>query len=200
MAKRTPFLKDPIRLAAAAAFVVALVGFTVFAAANGNAEFLFYAATMVVIAGVVLAVDRVVGLSVLVIAGLLAWAVLHLAGGNVPAGEAGVLYNFRPAPWLPKYDQAVHAFGFAVATLLSWECLRHALAKRSDRELRPTMGLVFACVLMGMGLGALNEVVEFVAVLTMPETNVGGYMNTGWDLVSNLAGAMLAGAWIWLRG
>ena len=75
MAKRTPFLKDPIRLSAATLFVVALVGFTVFAAANGNAEFLFYAGTMVVIAGVVVAVDRVVGLSAVVIAGLLAYIV-----------------------------------------------------------------------------------------------------------------------------
>ena len=53
---------------------------------------------------------------------------------------------------------------------------------------------------MGMGLGALNEVVEFVAVLTMPETNVGGYTNTGWDLVSNLAGATAMGVYIRLCG
>jgi hypothetical protein len=47
-------------------------------------------------------------------------------------------------------------------------------------------------VCMGVGLGALNEVVEFVMTLTLPETNVGGYENTGWDLVSNLIGALLA--------
>lgn len=187
-------------MSAAAAFVVAMVGFTIYAGASGNAEFLFYAGTMVVMAGVVIAVDRAVRFSALVIGGLLAWAILHLAGGNVPAGEVGVLYNFRPAPWLPKYDQAVHAFGFAVATLLSWECLRHGMAKRTGSAPTPTFGLATACVLMGMGLGALNEVIEFVAVLTMPETNVGGYVNTGWDLVSNLAGAVLAGVWIRLRG
>jgi hypothetical protein len=48
------------------------------------------------------------------------------------------------------------------------------------------------CAAGGMGFGALNEVVEFVAVLTLPETNVGGYENTGWDLVANLVGCVLA--------
>ena len=200
MPNHPPFHKDLTRLVAAAVFVLAMVGFTVYAGISGNSEFLFYAGTMVIMAGVVIAVDRVVRFSTLVIGGLLAWAILHLMGGNVPAGETGVLYNFRPAPWLPKYDQAVHAFGFAVATLLSWECLRHGLAKRTSGQPKPTFGLVTACVLMGMGLGALNEVIEFIAVLTMPETNVGGYVNTGWDLVSNLAGAVIAGVWIKLRG
>jgi hypothetical protein len=32
----------------------------------------------------------------------------------------------------------------------------------------------------------------FAAVLLVPETNVGGYINTGWDLVANLAGCIFA--------
>ena len=44
----------------------------------------------------------------------------------------------------------------------------------------------------GMGFGALNEMIEFIATLTIPETNVGGYNNTGWDLVFNLIGCALA--------
>ena len=43
-----------------------------------------------------------------------------------------------------------------------------------------------------MGLGAMNEIIEFIAVLLIPETNVGGYENTGWDLVSNAVGAVIA--------
>lgn len=44
----------------------------------------------------------------------------------------------------------------------------------------------------GLGFGALNEVVEFIVVLTTPNTNVGGYENTGWDLVANPCGATVA--------
>jgi hypothetical protein len=42
-----------------------------------------------------------------------------------------------------------------------------------------------------MGLGALNEVVEFIATLFL-ETNVGGYRNTGFDLIYNTVGATIA--------
>jgi len=195
---RAAFLKDPTRLTATILFVVALIGFSVYALTNGNSEFIFYGVVMVVLAVAVVAIDRRVRFSTGAIVGLLAWAVMHLAGGNVPVGDA-VLYNYRPASWLPKYDQATHAFGFAVATLVCWECLRSAL-ERGGASTKPTTGIAIACVLMGIGLGALNEVVEFVAVLTMPETNVGGYINTGWDLVSNLAGATAMGVCIRLRG
>lgn len=49
--------------------------------------------------------------------------------------------------------------------------------------------------LMGMGLGALNEVVEFVATLVQPQSNVGGYRNTGFDLVFNMLGSGVVALW-----
>lgn len=205
----TNFSKDPTRLTATILFAIALVGFSIYALVNGNTEFIFYGIVLLILAGVVVAIDRSVHFSTAVVAGLLVWAILHLAGGNVPIGEpkiidgvekAGVLYNFRPAPWLPRFDQALHAFGFAVAALLCWECLRRAFKRDDGTPPTPTTGLAIACILMGIGLGALNEVVEFVAVLTMPDTNVGGYTNTGWDLVSNLAGATAMGIYIRLKG
>ncbi len=54
------------------------------------------------------------------------------------------------------------------------------------------------CAAAGLGFGALNEVIEFAATLLVPETNVGGYLNTGWDLVANLFGATVAVAAIWI--
>jgi uncharacterized membrane protein YjdF len=166
MPQHPPFLKDPTRLATAAVFTTALVAFSIYALVNGNSEFIFYGVVMVVLAIAVVAIDRRVRFSAVAIVGLLAWAVMHLAGGNVPV-DGAVLYNYRPAPWLPKYDQATHAFGFAVATLVCWECLRSALVRRGASA-EPSTGLAIACVLMGVGLGGLNEVVEFVAVLPCP--------------------------------
>ena len=43
------------------------------------------------------------------------------------------------------------------------------------------------------GRGALNEVVEFAASHLLSATNVGGYENTGRDLVANLCGSLTAG-------
>jgi len=44
----------------------------------------------------------------------------------------------------------------------------------------------------GLGVGALNEIIEFIIAQIVPETGVGGYLNTSLDLVSNLIGAILA--------
>ena len=43
-----------------------------------------------------------------------------------------------------------------------------------------------------MGLGAVNEIIEFSAVLMLPDTNVGGYYNTALDLCFNGLGAVVA--------
>lgn len=51
--------------------------------------------------------------------------------------------------------------------------------------------LVFP-VLGAMGLGAVNEIIEFIAVVVFPNTNVGGYINTALDLVFNALGAIVA--------
>lgn len=175
-----------------------------FAVLQQNGEFLYYGATLVVIMLGVFLLDRRVRLPLAVLCGLFLWLVLHLAGGMiaVPASavDAGMtnytLYNVRLAPWLPRYDQAVHAFGFFMSTLAAWR----AIVVASANTLRPTFGPLLAAGLMGMGCGAVNEVIEFVATRIMPHTNVGGFENTGWDLVSNMVGCTLAMLLIRVRG
>lgn len=46
----------------------------------------------------------------------------------------------------------------------------------------------------------MSEVLEFIMILLVPKTNVGGYVNTGWGLVFNLEGASIVAALIWWRG
>jgi hypothetical protein len=55
-------------------------------------------------------------------------------------------------------------------------------------------------VAAGMGFGAFNEMVEFIATRLLPETNIGDYENTGWDLVANFAGSLVAAALIRFYG
>lgn len=50
-----------------------------------------------------------------------------------------------------------------------------------------------------MGFGALNEIIEFIAFLSFPNTGVGGYENNMLDLVFNMFGAILAAVYINLR-
>ena len=115
-------------------------------------------------------------------------------------GSSRVLYNWWIVPGYLKYDQLTHAYGFGLTTWLCWQGLVAALRAGGHENVQPTLGLMTLCAAGGMGFGALNEVIEFFATLTLPETNVGGYRNTGWDLVSNLVGCSVAAVWIWLAG
>lgn len=164
-----------------------------------NNEFILYAAVLVVLGGFVLLLNRYVHLQTVTLWGLWLWGLAHMAGGLMPIppswpvneGEPHVLYNWWIArPWL-KYDQLVHACGFGLTTWVCWQSLHRAFANRGI-SLTPTFGLLVLCTAAGMGFGALNEVIEFLATRLMPETNVGGYENTGWDLVFNLLGSLVA--------
>jgi hypothetical protein len=172
----------------------------------GNQEFLFYIVIMLVLASVVWVVHSSISLPVRVLWALSVWGLLHMAGGLIPLpeswpidGSIRVLYSLWLIPDLLKYDQIVHAYGFGVATWVCWHGIRAAIVSRGG-EAVPTLGLMVLAATAGMGLGALNELIEFAATLLLPETNVGGYLNTGWDLVANFVGAVGASTAIGLRG
>ena len=180
-----------------AAYLVAAVA-TAFV--RGNREFVFYIAVMLALIGLLAALHRRIGFSEGLLWALSLWGLAHMAGGLVPLpsswsydGEHRVLYSWWLIPQRLKFDQVVHAYGFGVSTWACWQALRSALAgwlRLPAPDVKPTFGLLTLCALAGMGCGAGNEVVEFIATLTMPDTNVGGYENTGWDLVSNLVGCV----------
>jgi hypothetical protein len=187
-----------------------LLAATMVAVRHGNAEFAFYLVVMVLLSVAVMIVHYRVRLSLGVLWGLSLWGLAHMAGGLVPVpdnwpvnGEIRVLYSLWLIPGWLKYDHLVHVYGFAVTTWLCWEGLRRIIADHGQQPvdaLRPTLGMLILAAAAGMGFGAMNEVVEFIATLLVPETNVGGYVNTGWDLVSNLAGCIAAALLIRLRG
>lgn len=164
-----------------------------------NGEFVFYIVVMLVLIGALIAVHRRVGLSRGLLWCLSIWGLLHMAGGLLPIPEgrhdadvSGVLYNFWFVRGWLKYDQVIHAYGFGITTWLCWQALSARTLNEAGDPLEPTPGLMVLCAAGGMGFGAFNEVIEFIATLTLPETNVGGYENTGWDLVFNLIGSALA--------
>lgn len=191
-----------------AAYMLAAVAGAV---ATGNAEFVFYILVMLAIIAAVLIVRRRLALSLPLLWALSVWGLLHMAGGLVPVpqswpidGDIRVLYSWWIIPGpegttdgngdggILKYDQLTHVYGFGVATWLSWQTLAGVVRRQfPERELRPTLGPAFIAALCGVGLGALNEVVEFIATL-LAETNVGGYYNTGMDLIYNTIGATIA--------
>ena len=174
-----------------------LIPFGIACLRGGNREFLLYLTVMLGLMPLVAWLHARIGLHVGTLWGLSAWGLAHLAGGLVripdrwPHDDTPVLYDLWIIPGWLRYDQVVHAFGFGLSTWLCWQGLRAAF-RGAGVAIRPSVGLLTLCCLAGMGLGALNELVEFLAVLTIPNTNVGGYENTGWDLVFNALGAGIA--------
>ncbi len=173
-----------------------------------NFEFVFYLATMLLMIATVYLVHQRIGISNGILWGLSLWGLLHMIGGLMPIpddwsqntdpGIGGVVYNWWLIPEHLKYDQIIHAYGFAITTWLCWQGLSTSAYTRKGEPLRPTLGLMTICTAAGMGFGALNEIIEFIATLTLPQTNVGGYINTGWDLVYNMIGSIIAAIIIYL--
>ena len=167
----------------------ATVGFGAFGLATGAEQTVTYLVTVGLLGVLVVRLDRKVRFSDLVAVGLTGWAVGHLAGGIIGIEGDRVLYNAVLAPRL-RYDNVVHFCGFGVAGIATWE----AIAPRLMRRDPPALAAGITVWLFGMGIGALNEVVEFAIALNVEESNVGGYLNTGRDLVANMLGAAAAGA------
>lgn len=192
----------PVVLFNAAYMLAAVIG----AIVQGNREFIFYIVVMLVLIGVMSAIHRRVQLTTSLLWAFSVWGLAHMAGGLCPLpsgwpynGDQAVLYSWWIIPQRLKYDQIVHAYGFGVTTWLCWHLVSSRLRQPDGSVVRPTFGILTLCVAGGMGFGALNEVIEFIAVLTIPNTNVGGYENTGWDLVSNLVGSTITAVIIRLR-
>jgi uncharacterized membrane protein YjdF len=181
----------PIAVTGAVAFVV----FETIAAVRGDVSAISYAVVMAVLFAVVATADRWVGFTTPLLWCMVAWATLHMAGGLVSTGPHRVLYNESLGIPGIRYDRVVHAFGFGTATVACWQALR-----RYPPVPVPTVGLVIIAALGGLGLGALNETAEFLITRLSPSTSIGGYRNTGFDLISNTLGATIAAAWLYWEG
>ena len=170
----------------------ALAAFTILFASRKNYEFLLYIGVIIFFLALILATNKRVDYPNGVLWGLTAWALLHMSGGGLYIGEVKV-YEIILIPLSEKYhifryDQFVHIVGFGVATLVMYYLIKPLLRPNLDRW----VALSIVIVMAGLGVGALNEIVEFAATVLMPETGVGGYVNTSLDLVSDLIGAVLA--------
>ena len=132
-----------------------------------------------------------VGLSTPTIWGLVAFALGHLAGGMVPAGD-GILYQLWLVDGVLRYDNLQHAVGFGFVGRAIWEALQHRLAPAARDRPAVAMWIV---VLGAAAAGAVNEIAEYLLTLVLPEHQVGGYDNTARDLVANLLGGLAVGRW-----
>lgn len=169
-----------------------VAGFTINFLVKGNYEFIIYIGVILILSWFVWIGRHRVDYPVSLLWALVLWSFLHMAGGGIPVGD-GVLYQWMLIPLsdtLPilRFDQVVHAYGFGVTVFLVDAILSPILKVNVTQH----NGLAFVVVMAALGLGALNEIVEFTATLVTPNTGVGGYVNNSLDLVFNLIGILIA--------
>ncbi len=168
---------------------------------NKNYEFIIYVGVIIFFFALILYTNKEVFYPKSVLWGMTIWAFFHMLGGILPVGD-GRLYDLILIPISETYnvfrfDQAIHIFGFGVATLVLYSLLQsyfHPIAKKTK-----AVSLSIIIVMFGLGIGALNEVVEFIVQALVPQTGIGGYVNTSLDLVADLIGALLALVYIRLN-
>lgn len=193
MSAERAFYIKPAEWLVAIFTAVYVVGFSVWFLSQGNYEFIVYVITMLILVGLVGSSVRIAEYPIAMLWALALWGLAHMVGGGVPIGES-VLYSYVLFPivgtgemTILKYDQLVHGFGFAVTAWVLWHLMAHHYP-----VLRHTWTIYVYPVLGSIGLGAVNEIIEFSAVLMVADTNVGGYYNTALDLVFNSCGAIIA--------
>ena len=174
-------------------FVVYYAALVVYGVTTGAGQTHFYAVFVLIAAAVVASLYAGTRLSTLVLWGLALWGLSHMVGGIVEVG--GVTIYERPTDTGEfRFDKVVHFFGFGFATLAAYELLL-----RDESPAASAKATAVTAAFVGLGIGAVNETIEFLITRLPFESNVGGFSNTGWDLVANATGAISASVVGYLR-
>src|SRR3990170_2040587 len=159
-----------------------IIPFTLYYISIKNFEFLWYVFILVAIFLAIAGTLRKTKFDYLILWGLSIWGLMHMVGGGIVVnGE--VIYAFKLIPIIEnadysilKYDQFVHFYLYVIVSMAAFHLLSREIKGKANY-----MILIMA-TLVSIGIGALNEIAEFSAVLFFPETGVGGYYNNSWDL------------------
>src|SRR3989344_5920274 len=178
--------------------------FAVIYVATKNYEFIGYIFVMLFLAFVAYRLNKKYNFSPGVLLGLSIWGILHMTGGILIVKES-VLYRLILIPIyqhpeihefvILKFDQFAHFYFYFFATLFSFYLLKPYLKQGYSKKI-----IYVLLIFVGIGIGALNEIIEFGLVLAVESTGVGGYYNTLLDIVFNTLGAILAVIYIHLSG
>ena len=148
-----------------------------------NYEFLSYIGVVVFFSVVILMTNKKVKYPNSVLWGLTLWGAMHMSGGGILLNAGTMrLYELILIPLseeygIFRYDQLVHIIGFGVSTLLMFSLLKPKLKEMKG------FSLWLVIVMAGLGVGAMNEIIEFSVTIFVKNTGVGDFTNTSLDLI-----------------
>lgn len=174
------------------ASLVVLIIFTLRYVLTKNYEFLTYIAVLGAVIFFIIKSDKIFSYTDVAKWGFAIWMFLHMAGGSFYINGIKLydtmLIKILPDPYnILKFDQLVHAFCYFVIALFVYSIVK-SIAKKEVK----TKTFFVIVVLAATGIGAINEIIEFLTVALFGATGVGGYFNNALDLIFNLAGAIVA--------
>ncbi|MFC1801290.1 DUF2238 domain-containing protein [Nanoarchaeota archaeon] len=164
--------------------------FTIYSIINRNYEFIYYIVIMSILIFIIVLYHKKIHLSNHILLGLTILGVFHLLGGTVFIAGTRLYDLWLIPPNILKFDNLIHAFGIFVATFVVYSLLNPHLDKKIKHR---SVLLITLMVLIAMGIGALNEIMELGAVVFFnAQQSVGDYLNNALDLVFNFIGALIA--------
>ena len=163
-----------------------------------NYEFIIYVGVIIFFLLLIIVTNKKINYPSSILWGLTLWSFLHMSGGGIYINKTRlyeiILIPLSTTYQIIKYDQFVHVIGFGVSTLVMYHLIKSLL-----RPNHKWVALSIVIVMAGLGVGALNEIIEFIVTVIVPSTGVGGYENTSLDLVADLIGALIAMAIILIK-
>ena len=173
-----------------ALFLVCFLGYFLL---NHNYEFSGYGVVVGILFFVVIWANKYYNFPLYSLWLLAIWVVSHMLGGSVYI-HGTRLYDLVLVPIfngggefvILKYDQLIHAYCYVAFAVLVYFMLKKHFKKGQ------TKALIIFTILAAVGIGLINEVIEFgMVVFADAAEAVGGYYNTALDLVFNLIGAII---------
>jgi len=166
-----------------------IIFFTLAAFARKNYEFLYYAIIMSSLIVLIVLYYKKLHLTSTILVSLSVLGLMNLAGGNVYIYGTR-LYDFWIIQGILKYDNIVHVLSIFVATFIAYSIVNPHLNLKIKYQ--PAL-FSLLLILIGLGIGTVNEIVEFGAVVFLgAQEAVGDYFNNALDLVFNLLGSIIA--------
>lgn len=175
--------------------ILYVIIFGIYYLINKNYEFLWYIVILFVLIGLMSLLHKKYNFNSWILFGMSIWGLMHMAGGSIYINGVK-LYGVILVPLFSesitgtdifRYDQLAHFYFYFVISFLIYYVLKDYLKKDSNK-FAVSVFLIF----IAMGIGALNEILEFIPVLFLETTGVGDYFNTLWDIVFNTFGAIVA--------
>jgi uncharacterized membrane protein YjdF len=169
--------------------ILYLLVFSIIAWQKGNSEFVYYILLMAILISIIINYYQKIPLSNWSLLGLSMMGFVHLLGGSINIGQTRLYDMWFIEGWL-KYDNVVHFTNIFIATLIGYSILAPHFDYRIQRN---RILLFFLLILIALGLGTLNEVIELFAVLFLnAQERVGDYLNNAFDLFFDLLGSISA--------